>query len=310
MNQIYRKRPFWSLAGPLLGYLVIRGAIQFVIQLGIEIPYVMQIYSDMVNGVIEPTMEAVTEAYINVLGPAFESLVRYQVEIASAASLGTLALTGVLFSGDRKLEKKYGIPPAVKAPASKYWTILVFGAVGSIAATCLMAMAQMAFYDIRYEQAAESMYAVSLPVQIIGLGIIIPLAEEMMFRGIMYKRYRERQGFWYSAIWSSVFFSMMHTSMTQVIYTFCLGLMLSYLYEKFGTIKAPVLLHAVMNICSLVFTELGVFAWLGSDAFRLGVAAIAGAFVCSAVFVVIQRIPGQEKENPPEEKNSTLDMFR
>ena len=72
MNQIYRKRPFWSLAGPLLGYLVIRGAIQFVIQLGIEIPYVMQIYSVMVNGVIEPTMEAVTEAYINVLGPAFE----------------------------------------------------------------------------------------------------------------------------------------------------------------------------------------------------------------------------------------------
>ena len=300
------------MAGPMFGYLAIQFAVQVAAQFIIEAPYIIRAYPELLRKVREtaPTLQEFLDLYMQMLEPAFEMIARYQIEILSLSALGTIIMTGILFYRDRKLEQQAGICLPDKAPLSKYWTVFVFGIAGGIAATCLMAMAQIAFYDERYQQTAQIAYSAGLPVQIIGLGIIIPLAEEMMFRGIMYKRYRERQGFWYSAIWSSVFFSMMHTSMTQVIYTFCLGLMLSYLYEKFGTIKAPVLLHAVMNICSLVFTELGVFAWLGSDAFRLGVAAIAGAFVCSAVFVVIQRIPGQEKENPPEEKNSTLDMFR
>ena len=31
MNRIYRKSPFWSLAGPLLGYLAIEAVIQFAL---------------------------------------------------------------------------------------------------------------------------------------------------------------------------------------------------------------------------------------------------------------------------------------
>ena len=45
MNQIYRKSPFWSLAGPMLGYLAIQFAVQFAAQLVIEMPYVMRAYA-------------------------------------------------------------------------------------------------------------------------------------------------------------------------------------------------------------------------------------------------------------------------
>ena len=141
------------------------------------------------------------------------------------------------------------------------------------------------------------------------LGVLIPVSEEMMFRGILFKRFRERQRFWYSAVCSSVFFAFMHTNVTQAIYAFLLGLMLSYLYEKTGSIKAPVLLHIVLNSGSVVFTQLGVFWWLGADPMRMAGAAIGGAFICSVVFVGIQRKLGNgQGENPPE-THDPMNMF-
>ena len=50
MNQIYRKRSFWSLAGPLLGYLGIQFAVQFAAQFVIEMPYIMQAYAKVLRG--------------------------------------------------------------------------------------------------------------------------------------------------------------------------------------------------------------------------------------------------------------------
>ena len=53
-------------------------------------------------------------------------------------------------------------------------------------------MAQLVLADGRYAQTSEVMYSAGLPVQLIGLGIIIPIAEEMMFRGILFRRYRRK----------------------------------------------------------------------------------------------------------------------
>ena len=129
-----------------------------------------------------------------------------------------------------------------------------------------------------------------------------------MFRGILYKRFRERQGFWYSALWSSLLFSFMHSNTTQMIYTFLLGVLLAYLYEKFGSFRAPVVLHILLNTGSVVFTELGVFGWLAGSPVRMAGAVISGAFLCSVMFVLIQRMPVRIKTQQNTDDDRT-DMF-
>lgn len=297
MNQIYRKSPFWSLAGPYLGYLGIQAAVQFAAQAVIEMPYLIRAYAKIIGSSQDtvPDMRELWNSYIEILKPAFEAIARYQVEIVTLSALGTIILTGILFARDRKLEQRAGIMPPERVPLSKYWTIVIFGIVGCIAATCLMAMVQLAFYDEGYQQTAQAVYSSGFPVQIIGLGIVIPIAEELMFRGILYKRFRERQGFLYSALWSSLLFSLMHSNTTQMIYTLLLGVLLSYLYEKFGSLRAPVVLHVLLNAGSVIFTELGVFTRLsGSPAWMAG-SVIAGSFLCSVMFVLIQRMPVRGK---------------
>ena len=245
---------------------------------------------------------------LEALEPAFDLIAAYQVEIAGVTALATFALTIPLFVKDRKLEKMLGVSIAPKMPAVGYGYIVLFGAAGCVAATCLAAMAQLAFYyDAQYQQTAEVLYTAGLPMQLLVLGVVVPVAEEMMFRGILFKRFRERQGFWYSAVCSSVFFAFMHTSTTQTIYALLLGLMLSYLYEKFRTIKAPVILHIVMNMGSVFLTETGGFQWIASDPVRMAAAAIGGAFLCSVTFVLLQRMLSSEGEQ--HSSGEKRDMF-
>ena len=306
MNQVRRKSSFWRLAGPLLAYLGIQWVVQTLAQTVISFPYIMRAYMDA----IQSGTRDLSEIYMNALEPAVEAMLKYQVEIMGISSLCTLVLTGILFGRDRKKEKAAGIAPGKKAPLYSYWKILLFGIAGCIAATCLMVMAQAAFSDAQYEQTAQVMYSAGFPMQILVLGIVVPVAEELMFRGILFKRFRETQGFWYSALCSSLLFCLMHTNMTQMIYTFLLGLMLSYLYEKYNSFRAPLFLHIVVNCASVIFTAAGVFTWLGTDPMRMAGASIGGAFICSAVFVLIQRMEGPKDKETPPDKPDPLDMFR
>lgn len=300
MNRIYRKSPFWTIAGPLLGYLIIQGGVEFLVQMGLTVPGMAESYMKLIGENSHLTADQMSKMYMTALNSSLNLLMKYSVEISSAGALGTLILSGILFKRDRQLEKKCGIMPPDRIPVSKYWMLLIIGGAGCAAVTCLMAMAAMAFYDPSYEQTAQVMYSAPVLVQIAGLGIVIPVAEEMMFRGILFRRYREKKRFWYSAVCSSLIFALIHGNMTQMIYAFLLGLMLCYLYEKYASLKAPVFLHIILNTGSVILTECGVFSWLGNDPIRLAVTAIAGAFICSSVFVRIQRISGPVTEETSE----------
>lgn len=296
-NKIYRKYPFWCLAGPLLGFLAIQAAVRFAIQFAIELPYALQAYAGIMRdasagGTV--SMEEILDAYLQAMEPALQLISAHRVEIAAAASLATVILTGILFAKDRKLEKKAGVIPPEKAHAGRYWMLAVFGFAGSLAATCLITMMQAAFYDSLYQQTSAETYSSPFVIQLICLGFAIPLAEEFMFRGVLYRRYRERQNFWYSAICSSILFSFMHVSVTQMFYTFLLGLMLAYVYEKFGSFCAPLALHIFVNTGSVIFTETGLFLLLVQDPVILAGATIGGAFICSVMFVLIQKTGGKD----------------
>lgn len=291
MNHIQRKSPFWSLAGPLLAYLAIQWAVQFIVELVITIPYIAKAYFELFGTDPSAVMgaEEMKEFYMELLQPVYELIVRHQVEIAGAAAFCTLFLTIPLMMHDRKLERKFGIVKENGFTLAGYGKVFIFGISGTIAATCLMSMAQIAFYDEFYYRTSQIAYSASFPVQLLALGIIIPAAEELMFRGVLFKRFRERQQFWYSAGCSSIFFALMHTNGTQMIYSFLLGLILAYLVEKSGSLKVSFFLHFVMNAGSLVLTKTGVFSWLGSVPIRMAGAAILGAFICSVMFVLIQK---------------------
>jgi len=98
---------------------------------------------------------------------------------------------------------------------------------------------------------------VSLPYEyvlaFIALAVLPPLAEEMIFRGYLFGRMREKYGFWLSAVITSLVFGIVHMQLNVGIDVFVLSIFLCYLREKTGSIWAPIFLHSLKNSVAYVF---------------------------------------------------------
>ena len=121
MNQIQRKNPFWSLAGPMLAYLGIQWGVQTIIDFVVSMPYILRAYADVLNQGTMPTMQEWFQTCLEALEPAFDLIAAYQVEIAGVTALATFALTIPLFVKDRKLEKMLGVSIAPKNAGGGLW---------------------------------------------------------------------------------------------------------------------------------------------------------------------------------------------
>ena len=69
-----------------------------------------------------------------------------------------------------------------------------------------------------------------------------------------------------------------------------LSLMLAYFYEKYGSLKAPMMAHILMNTVAVIMTELDAFRWMFAVPMRMVIITIACAAVGSSMLVFIQKI--------------------
>ena len=96
----------------------------------------------------------------------------------------------------------------------------------------------------------------SLPIfiQIICSGIIGPIIEELLFRGIVYNKLKEITSSEKSMLISTIIFSLLHFSLSDIIYTFILGIIFVYIYEKNNNIKYPIIVHISANISVILLS--------------------------------------------------------
>lgn len=88
----------------------------------------------------------------------------------------------------------------------------------------------------------------------ITLVILAPVAEEMIFRGFLFGKLRQRINFWWTAVVVSVVFGFVHLQWNVGIDVFALSLVLCFLREKTGSIWAGIGVHMIKNV--LAFTIL------------------------------------------------------
>ena len=84
-------------------------------------------------------------------------------------------------------------------------------------------------------------------VQLISSGICGPILEELIFRGIVYNKLKTFNKPMTAIIFTSVIFGIIHNNIINAIYAFGVSFILIYLYEKYKTLKAPILMHIFLN---------------------------------------------------------------
>lgn len=289
MNRSPQSRRFWRIFGPVLGYWGIQIVTQFVIAITIVVLNAAEIAGIVAAVTEENMMEKIAELSLDMS----QILLEHRSLAAAFTALCILPFAAFFFMKDRKAEKEARLPIQKKAPAVQYIWIFLFGAVFCLGMNVLIAMSGLATRDASYIAGSTAMYSEGIAVLLLCQGIIVPVSEEMMFRGVLFKRCREQMSFWNAAFSVALLFAFIHSTMTQLAYTLVLGLFLAYFYEKFGSLKAPVLLHIMVNVVSVMLTKTGVLMWLCSDFMRMGVCVVGCAFAGAVAFVRIQKM---EKE--------------
>lgn len=87
---------------------------------------------------------------------------------------------------------------------------------------------------------------------IFTVSIMAPLAEELLFRGMIYSTMRKAFGFWFTLVFSAIVFGAYHMNLVQFIYVIPVGIALGVIYEKTQTIWASMLFHLAFNSFSYV----------------------------------------------------------
>ena len=133
--------------------------------------------------------------------------------------------------------------------------------VGSFIAICLFTLGASQLVNVFvsvlnipsdvYDELNETVFtSMSLPWQIIIIAIVTPVAEEMLFRGLIYRRLREYRNAWISSIVCGALFGVYHGNLLQGVYTALLGFVICVIYEHYGTIWAPIIAHFANNLAS------------------------------------------------------------
>lgn len=165
---------------------------------------------------------------------------------------GVALLGAVYFLGLRRKNLPWsavGLRPASGA----WWMIAGFLSLLAIPLTGLIALGVQLLLDLPLENPQLEFIAPTgfswtgmIGMFIMG-GLVAPLAEEVFFRGLLYRWLRGRWGIWIGVIVSSLIFGLLHGEISIVVATAFLGAIMALVYEYSGSLWMPLMIHAVNN---------------------------------------------------------------
>ncbi|MCI8665816.1 MAG: CPBP family intramembrane metalloprotease [Dorea sp.] len=312
MEQQYRQAPqmtpesygkrIWHLWGPIVIKWAVGMAVSMIAMGVLSMVYMMADQNAATIAV--QSEEKMLELYEKII----EQYIKATTLIEGVAALITIPIMMILFHLDRVKERKRGFIPNKKAPLWKYTAGVIMALALSLGLNNLIIIGNLSDFSESYQATMEAFYSSPLVIQVVVLAILIPMSEEFVFRGLLFRRLRERAPYMQAALYSAVVFGLMHGNLVQMLYGFILGMMLAYLYEKYGSIKAPIAAHMAMNLLSVLATEFGLLDWLMEDTMKIGFVTIACAFVASTMFVLIQRI--EERPQMPNTSEGTGNLVQ
>lgn len=139
-----------------------------------------------------------------------------------------------------------------------FYFIILLGALASLGLAKLVTLFPIDDIWGNYEEIQGSFNENALIWQILGLVFIGPCVEEIIFRGLVYKRIKRYTEGMAPVYVSALLFGLYHFNLVQGLYAFLLGILLCYVQEKYGTLLAPVLLHMSANLTSLIVEHISI----------------------------------------------------
>lgn len=137
----------------------------------------------------------------------------------------------------------------------------VAAGISGIVVNNVIAMTPLIQASARFSEANKAFFGGRLLYELLGSCLFIPVAEELLFRGVVYRRLRSFIGVRPALAASALLFGLVHANVVQFLYAGILGFLLAYLLERTGDFLAPVLGHIAANLAAVARQETGWLAF-------------------------------------------------
>lgn len=184
---------------------------------------------------------------------------QHYVYIAILSAAVSLPLFYLFYKKDRQKEMREGFVREQWQPAHPASLPLSLLLGAGAAVTLNHVLIYSGIYDLLidgFSDAASVLYQNQFWLELLGVGIIVPMAEEMLFRGLIYRRIRWQLDAKAAIPFSAFLFALFHMNLLQGIYAFLIGLLLAFAFERTHNIWVPVLIHVGANILSVLLSEI------------------------------------------------------
>jgi len=138
----------------------------------------------------------------------------------------------------RKLKpQSYVMPCIITLAYSLFYALAAYDAAGGGGSMAL--------------EATEFYGTCGVPIAVLALLVAAPIAEELLYRGIIMNRLKGAFSVKAAMLFSSVFFGMMHLpagGLSLAAGAVGMGAILAFIYEKTGSLCVAVVAHAIANL--------------------------------------------------------------
>ncbi|MGU8578157.1 CPBP family intramembrane glutamic endopeptidase [Clostridium perfringens] len=148
----------------------------------------------------------------------------------------------------------YGIKDRInikKIPLKEYFNIIVLG-IGVTILLLFLSGILMRLIPGYSEVANQLSTTRESIIQLIITIVLIPIYEEIFYRGIIFGYLRKNFNIVLAILFQSLIFGLMHLNLVQGIYTFILGIVLALVYIYTDSILGNITIHIIFNLLGLL----------------------------------------------------------
>ena len=153
--------------------------------------------------------------------------------------------------------KKWPLAQAVGIGAMVFVAMGAFG----IALNNFIAMTPLVQISTGFQNANKAFFGGEALLTILASCVVVPIAEELLFRGVILRRCSDMVGERLGIVFSALLFGVIHVNIVQFLYATILGLLLAVFVCKTKRVWVAMLGHAAANFMAILRAETGIFSY-------------------------------------------------
>jgi membrane protease YdiL (CAAX protease family) len=178
--------------------------------------------------------------------------------VASAIVLDAILISIVYFRVVRPGIISWRDMGLTRAAIPRGWLPWVVGPPAMIAIVVAIRLALQQF-GVQQTQLDGVQWVRSVPgwqfaLIVFATAVLTPIAEELYFRGYVFRAYYAQKGPLQAYLFSSALFALVHFNLPAFLPIFAVGLFLAFLYQRTGSVLPGIVAHAFNN--GMAFTAL------------------------------------------------------